>query len=117
MAEIKITYGFLKKVAPKYLLVYETKKKKTLAGEESKIYTNYWVWLPESQRGQEFPEDSVLEITGTFHAEDVEKDGKTYKNLYVSADKVAVVSTREFSPAAKPVQFIDNAADILNAPF
>jgi hypothetical protein len=117
MAQITFK-GFISKVAPKYVLVSESNRKKNEAGEwETVGYNNYWVWIPREQQGETFSEKTLVEITGRFQTEQKEKDGKVYTNLYVSADSIQVAQKANFGGAAASVTTINNAVDLLDAPF
>jgi len=66
----------------------------------------------------QFPLNSMVTIIGKEVTETSERDGKTYNNLVVKAESVTIEARIQKSPTvANPVQFIDSAADIANAPF
>lgn len=117
MAQISFK-GFISKVAPTYLLISESNRKKNEAGEyETTGYNNYWVWIPKEQRGETFAEKTLVEVSGRFQTELKEKDGKNYTNLYVNADTISVAQKSNFGGAAASVTTIQSAVDLLDAPF
>jgi hypothetical protein len=98
MAEIKFK-ATVKTSYEKFLIVYEKHSKKTPAGEwETVGYTDFKVWLPEGLSGSMFTEKDYIEVTGRQKTETVEKDGKTYKNLVVSAEVVETISSKPKAP-------------------
>lgn len=98
MAEIKFK-ATVKTAYEKFLIVYEKHSKKTPAGEwETVGFTDFKVWLPEGVSGSTFAEKDFIEVTGRQKTETVEKDGKTYKNLVVSAEVVETVSSKPKAP-------------------
>lgn len=98
MAEIKFK-ATVKTAYEKFLIVYEKHSKKTPAGEwETVGFTDFKVWLPEGVSGSSFAEKDFIEVTGRQKTETVEKDGKTYKNLVVSAEVVETVSSKPKAP-------------------
>lgn len=104
MAEIKFK-ATVKTAYDRFLIVYEKHSKKTPAGEwETVGYTDYKVWLPEGLSGTMFQEKDYIEVAGRQKTETVEKDGKTYKNLVVSAEVVETISSK---PKAAPLPDIE----------
>lgn len=83
--------GTIKKVAEKFVVVLERHSKPDgKGGWETVGYSEFQVWIPQDQRGELFTEKDWVEVTGRQKTETVEKDGKTYKNLVVSADHINV---------------------------
>lgn len=98
MAEIKFK-ATVKKAYDKFLIVYEKHSKKTPAGEWETIgYSDFKVWLPDGLTGSMFAEKDYIEVTGRQKTETVEKDGKTYKNLVVSAEVVETINSKPKAP-------------------
>jgi hypothetical protein len=107
MAEIKFK-ATVKTAYEKFLIVYEKHSKKNPAGEWETIgYSDFKVWLPEGLTGSMFAEKDYIEVTGRQKTETVEKDGRTYKNLVVSAEVVETISSKPKAPAF----------DVSDAPF
>ena len=95
MAQVQFK-GTVKLVREKFLVVVEKHSKKNPAGEwETTGFSDFQVWIPDHQRGQEFNERDLVEVLGRQKTETVEKDGKTYKNLVVSADSIEVVKSND----------------------
>ena len=95
MAEVTFK-ATVKTVYDKALIVYEKHAKKNQAGEwETTGYTDFKVWIPEHQRGQKFSEKDYIEVTGRQKTENVEKDGKTYKNLVVNAESIEILRSSD----------------------
>jgi hypothetical protein len=107
MAEIKFK-ATIKNVYDRFLIVYEKHSKKNENDEwETLGFTDFKVWLPDGMTGAEFSEKDYIEVTGRQKTEKVEKDGKTYKNLVVSAQVVETIranqpQTSNFAQADAP---------------
>ena len=98
MAEVKFK-ATVKNVFDKFLIVYEKHSKKNEAGEwETTGFTDFKVWLPDGLVGGEFSEKDYIEVSGRQKTETVEKDGKTYKNLVVSANVIETLKGGSKSP-------------------
>lgn len=107
MAEVKFK-ATVKAVYDKSLIVYEKHSKKNQAGEwETTGYTDFKVWIPDELRGQVFNERDYIEVTGRQKTENVEKDGKTYKNLVVNADSIEIIKSSDAVATVKSV--VDNS--------
>lgn len=95
MAEIKFK-ATVKNVFDRFLIVYEKHSKKNENDEwETLGFTDFKVWLPDGMTGEEFKEKDYIEVTGRQKTEKVEKDGKTYKNLVVSAQVVETIRANQ----------------------
>lgn len=95
MAEIKFK-ATVKNVFDRFLIVYEKHSKKNENDEwETLGFTDFKVWLPDGMTGAEFKEKDYIEVTGRQKTEKVEKDGKTYKNLVVSAQVVETIRANQ----------------------
>lgn len=91
MAETRFK-ATVKSVYDKFLIVYEKHSKKTPEGTwETVGYTDYKVWLPDGLTGSMFKEKDFIDVTGKQKTETVEKDGKTYKNLVISANVIETI--------------------------
>lgn len=105
MAEIKFK-ATVKSVYDRFLVVYEKHSKKNTQDQwETTGYTDFKVWLPDGMTGSEFAEKDYIEVTGRQKTEQVEKDGKTYKNLVVNAQVVETISasTKPATPSFEDV--------------
>lgn len=120
MAEVTFK-ATIKTVYDKSLIVYEKHSKKNQAGEwETTGYTDFKVWIPQEQRGQSFNERDYIEVTGRQKTENVEKDGKTYKNLVVNAESIEVLRSSDPVAVVKSVtdnSWIKEIANDSEAPF
>lgn len=102
MAEVTFK-ATVKTVYEKMLIVYEKHSKKNQAGEwETVGYTDFKVWIPEHQRGQQFSEGDYIEVTGRQKTEKSEKDGVTYKNLVVNAESITKAGRGFAGSTGKP---------------
>lgn len=111
MAEVSFK-ATIKTVYEKALIVYEKHAKKNQAGEwETTGYTDFKVWIPEHQRGQKFSEKDYIEVTGRQKTENVEKDGKTYKNLVVNAESIEILRS------SNPVNVVKSVLGADEMPF
>lgn len=114
MADIKFK-ATVKTAYDRFLVVYEKHSKKDPNGEwQTTGYTDFKVWLPEGMTGAEFKEKDFIEVTGRQKTEQVEKDGKTYKNLVINAQVVETVSAAKPKPQTDK-SWIDEIAT--DAPF
>ncbi len=112
MAQVSFK-GYIQRAAEKYIDVSEKHSKPDgQGGWETVGYTNFRVWIPENQRGQQFEKDMLVEVSGKQKTETSEKDGKKYSNLIVSAETILVQNRKESSTRA-----IQSASDILDSPF
>ena len=90
MAEIKLK-GKVTKVHPTFLLVREAHSKKDSNNNwYVASYSVYQCWIPEAQRSSAWELDQYVEVEGRFKTETVERDGKSYDNLVVSATQISI---------------------------